>query len=193
MKFRSVSNISPSARELIRRGRRGVGAEESGHARPRAGRTRLAQTCTQVHMRLRGAARRSARKSACGFGNCAPTCMQIRTRPPRLARRPWSAPWATPWSCQARRDLPPPRLWKLTGCGKLRATGQPPPDLPTTVGNPGLQPPPRDSHSYAPASATPREKEEKEENRKSTLLYICRASGLRGRLPPGHPRETRPP
>jgi hypothetical protein len=52
---------------------------------------------------------------------------------------------------QARsRDLVgrPPRLWNLTGHGKLRTTGHPPPDLPTPVGNPSPHATARDSHSY---------------------------------------------
>jgi hypothetical protein len=43
--------------------------------------------------------------------------------------------------------LPPPRLWKLTGYGKLRVTTALLPDLPTSVGNPAYHPPARDSHS----------------------------------------------
>jgi hypothetical protein len=61
----------------------------------------------------------------------AQTCTQARIRLPRLRRA------ACAW-----RGFPPPRLWKLTGCGKLRTTSHPPPDLPTTVGNPGPRPPP---------------------------------------------------
>jgi hypothetical protein len=69
--------------------------------------------------------------------------MQVRTRPCGAARRP--ARKSTrghqarmqAWTGRpGRRSFPPPRLWKLTGCGKLRTTSHPPPDLPTTVGNP---------------------------------------------------------
>ena len=76
-------------------------------------------------------------------------------------------------------SIPPPRLWKLTGCGKLRATVHPPPDLPTTVGNPGRP------------STTP------------GLPQLHTASATRDRYlwpevlqddnPPAHPRKLHPP
>jgi hypothetical protein len=94
---------------------------------------------------------------------------------------------ATPSSCPGRRSFPPPRLWKLTGCGKLRATGHPRPDLPTTVGNPGLHPPPRYSHSYAqPRRRGSQKRRRGREARKLTFLYVL-SLGLGGTTP------SRPP
>jgi hypothetical protein len=135
-----------------------VGAAESGRAKPHAGpHAARAEPHASPHVAL------DSRTQA---------CTQVRTRPRRPARRPGRG-LATLRSRTGRRSFPPPGLWKLTGCGKLLATGHPPPDLPTTVGNPCLHPPPRDSHSYAqPRRRGAREEEEKEENRKSTLLYV---------------------
>ena len=75
------------------------------------------------------------------------------------------------------------RMWK--------APGHRPPDLPTTVGNPGLHPPLRDSHSYAQHRRRgDREEEADEKPQIASFLYIyIEPRGSGGRLPPGHPRE----
>jgi len=85
-------------------------------------RTRLAQSRTQVRTRLWIAARRPARKSARGSAepHAGPhAATQARTQPGRGHGDSTAA--------HGQVELPPPRLWKLTGCGKLRATGHPSP------------------------------------------------------------------
>jgi hypothetical protein len=133
-----------------------------------------AQSRTQVRTRLWIAARRPARKSARGSGD-PHAATQARTQT-------WTRSWRLCGGARAGEAFPPPRLWKLTGCGKLRATGHPPPDLPTTVGNPGLHPPPRDSHSYA----QPLRREAIEEEQREIpfrFLSMSSALGIGGRPP----------
>ena len=136
--FRSVSQTSPSARELIRRGRRGVGAAESGHAKPHAGPQAAlgsrTQACTQVRTRLRRPARRPAR------GRAKPQADPNAATQDRT--QPWSGPWRLPGA--ARAGEASPRLWKLTGCGKLRATATRPRtfpqplEIPASIHRPGI-------------------------------------------------------
>jgi hypothetical protein len=101
-------------------------ADPKGHRGVGVAKNRTAQLCTAAPPAPCGSIRRLPR-----------TC---RTRPPRPRTHE-----------QPRSRGPigrPPRLWNLTGHGKLRTTGHPPPDLPTPVGNPSPQSTTRDSHRY---------------------------------------------
>ena len=98
-----------------------MGAAESGHAKPHAGpHAARAEPHASPHAALGGRTQ---------------ACTQVRTRLRRPARRPGQGKGDS-LEPPTRRSFSPPRPWKLTGCGKLRTTGHPPPDLPTTVGNP---------------------------------------------------------
>jgi hypothetical protein len=172
-RFRSAPPVSTSARELIRRGRRGVGVAGFPATQSRTQvRTRLAQSRTQVRTRLWIAARRSARKSARGhagphaglggaMGDSLELPGQARLSPTQAveADRMWKAPGHRP---------PAP------GPSHNRWKSRPPSTAP---GFPQLR----------TASATRSQgEEEEEENRKSTLLYTS-SPGARGTIP------SRPP
>lgn len=59
-----------------------------------------------------------------------------------------AAPGLPPAEAPARPEAPLPRLWKLPGYGKLRATGRPPRSFPHPLEIPARTLPPiRDSHS----------------------------------------------
>ena len=118
-------------------------------------------------------------------------CTEVHTRPRRPTRKPGRSRGVSPGSRLGRR-LPPPRLWKLTGCGKLRATGRRPRtfpqplEIPTSIHRPGI---PTATHSLGDEEPGRKKRKRKTAN---LNFSICRAPGLGRRLPPGHPCELRP-
>src|SRR6185436_1570476 len=142
---------------------------------------------TQLRTRPWEAARRSARKSARGYAGPHADLAAAMATPPGPPG-------------QAKRS-PHPRLWKLTGCGKLRATGHSPPDLPTTVGNPALRPPPRDFHSSPSLGERVRSSRSTISNshfsmyipeREARAEHLQLAPAAVGRLPIRPPAQVRP-
>ena len=145
--------------------------------------------------------RRAARKSARGSGrphaglHATPHAAlrsrkQVRTRLRRPAHSSGQG-HGDSWSCPGKRSLPPPRLWKLTGCGKLRATGRP---APGPSHNRWKSRPPSTAQGFPQlrtASAT-RSQEGRRGRRKPQIdIFPYTEPRARGTTPPGPPRELR--
>jgi len=74
---------------------------------------------------------------------------------------------------QGRRGFPPLRLWKLTGCGKLRATGRPPPG---SSHNRWKSLPPSSAPGFPqlrPASATRRQSGRRKGRKPQIATFLC--------------------
>ena len=165
---------SPSAREPIRRGRRGVGAAESGRAKPHAGpHAARAEPHASPHAAL------ESRTQA---------CTQVRTRPRRPARRPGRG-HGDSLELPGQAKLSPSqaveadRMWK--------APGHRPP-APGPSHNRWKSRPPSTAPGFpqlrtASATRSQRGRRGRRKPQIDTSLYP--SPGLGGRLPPGHPRE----
>jgi hypothetical protein len=90
--------------------------------------------------------RRSARKSARGSGEPHASLHAGPEQPRRPACTGLGGPRWSSRRRRGRRAFPRPRLWKLTGCGKLRAPGHLPRTFPQPLES-RPPPPPRDFHS----------------------------------------------